>query len=274
MNEHHGAPGGAASDAEEKAHTATAERMYTALWSLSALATMVGVCRHDVDAISELAPGPLTLTERLVSVPYQAWLCAGAHLIAAIVSLVVGYLVVSLAYPRRHLGHEAHVNPAAAIQASAHLLGAAVIATVSWGGCDAGSLLVSGVFCLLGWISLTAVCAGHRAITRYADHEEIAHGNVAAALAAAGLHLGVALVVGHAIQGQFTGWESSLTGFAAALAWVVILYPLRQLVLARLILRMSPAEMDAGVSARRDPWLGAAEGLFYLLAALCLSAGW
>jgi hypothetical protein len=84
----------------------------------------------------------------------------------------------------------------------------------------------------------------------------------------------VALVVGHAIQGQFTGWASSLSGFGRALIWVVALYPLRQVVLARFILRMSPTEMDAAVSTHHDPWLGAAEGSFYLLAALCLSAGW
>jgi uncharacterized membrane protein YjfL (UPF0719 family) len=267
-------PDAGAIQADHPAHAVTAERLFAAIWSLAVLGTIIGVGRHDADALAELTPSTLVLGERLAAIPFQAWIYAGTHLLAGLASLALGYLAVSFAYPRRHLAREAHLNPAAAIQASAHLLGAAVISTVSWGGCDAPSLLISGVFCLLGWISLAAICAAHRSITRYADHEEIAHGNIAAALASAGLHLGVALVVGHAIQGQFTGWRSSLSAFALALAWVIVLYPLRQLVLARLILRMTPAEMDAGVSTRHDPWLGAAEGIFYLLAALCLSAGW
>ncbi len=195
----------------DAAHAVTAERLFAAIWSLSVLGTIIGVGRHDADALADLTPNTLVLGERLAAIPFQAWIYAGTHLLAGLASLALGYLAVSFAYPRRHLAREAHVNPAAAIQASAHLLGAAVISTVSWGGCDAPSLLISSVFCLLGWLSLAAICAGHRVITRYADHEEIAHGNVAAALASAGLHLGVALVVGHAIQGQFTGWASSLT---------------------------------------------------------------
>lgn len=111
-------------------------------------------------------------------------------------------------------------------------------------------------------------------VTPYHDHEEIAAGNTAAALASAGLHLAVAVVVGHAIQGQFLGWRPSLLAFAAALGWALALYPLRQVVLARLILRMSPKQMDHAVSAGRDHALGAAEGVCYLLTALCLAAGW
>jgi uncharacterized membrane protein YjfL (UPF0719 family) len=256
------------------ASVTTAGHLFSAIWSLSLLGTIIGIGRHDADALASFSTDSLPLWDRLSAVPGEAWLAATGHLLAGIASLVMGYLVVSLAYPRRHLAREAHINPAAALQASAHLLGAAVIATVSWGGADGTSLVVSGVFCVLGWISLAAVCAIHRAITRYADHEEIAHGNVASALASAGLHLAVALVVGHAIQGQFNGWASSLAGFGRALVWVVALYPLRQIVLARFILRMSPAEMDAAVSTQHDTWLGAAEGIFYVLSAICLSAGW
>jgi uncharacterized membrane protein YjfL (UPF0719 family) len=252
----------------------TAGRLFTAVWGLALLAIVIGVGRHGADGILALMPDSGSLGERLAAVPTQAWWFTVLHLLAAMASLGVGYLAISFAYPRRHLLSEVHANPAAAIQASAHLLGATAVATASWGGTDAQSLLVSAVFCILGWMALIAICAGHRAVTRYHDHEEIADGNIAAALASAGLHVGVALVVGHAIQGQFTGWSSSLSGFALALAWALLLFPLRQLVLARVILRLTPRDMDAAIATRHDAWLGAAEGLFYLLSALCLSAGW
>ncbi|MBA2480728.1 MAG: DUF350 domain-containing protein [Planctomycetes bacterium] len=253
---------------------AAAYRMFYALAGLALLATVCGVGRHLAESLAALMPGHGTTAVRLAAVPASAWLFAVAHLVAAVASLAVGYLVISLAYPRRFLEREARANPAAAIQASAHLLGAAVIAIVSWGGCDAPSLVVSLVFCVLGWVAVIVIGAAHRLVTRYRDHEEIAAGNTAAALAAAGLHLAVALVVGHAIQGQFAGWGQAFSGFAAALVVVFGLYPLRQVVLARLILRMSPSAMDAAVAGQRDHYLGAAEAACYVLTALCLTAGW
>ena len=86
--------------------------------------------------------------------------------------------------------------------------------------------------------------------------------------------LGMALVVGLAMHGPFVGWQDSLIAFALSLAWALALYPLRQVLLARIILRVTPAELDRTIAQRHDPWLGAAEGLFYVLAALCLAAGW
>ena len=133
---------------------------------------------------------------------------------------------------------------------------------------------MSAVFCLLGWAAIILICAGHRLVTRYRDHEEIAAGNTAAAIAAGGLHLAVAIVVGHAIQGQFLGWSQSLGGFAVALAWVLALYPLRQIVLARAILRSTPQAMDRAIATRRDHFLGAAEATCYVVTALYVSAGW
>jgi uncharacterized membrane protein YjfL (UPF0719 family) len=249
---------------------ASAPLLIRTVWGLALLATVTGVGRHDADAL--LAALPADGGWQII--PATAWLWAALHGAAAIATLACGYLVISLAYPRRHLAREAIDNPAAAIQACAHLLGAAAIAAVSWGGADAASLGISAVFCALGWLALVAICAGHRAVTRYHDHEEVADGNVAAALASAGLHLGVALVVGHAIQGQFTGWRDSVTGFVLTLVWVLALYPLRQMLLARIILRLTPADLDRRIAQHRDVWLGAAEGLFYVLAALCLAAGW
>lgn len=252
----------------------TAHRLLIAIRGMAVLAVVMGVGRHSADGILVLIPETGDLSERLAVVPGTAWIFAALHLAAALASLALGYLLVSLAYPRRHLAREAHDNPAAAVQASAHLLGVTVIASVAWGGIDLASLGVSAAFCAIGWLVLILICAGHRAITRYRDHEEVADGNVAAALASAGLHLALALVVGLAMHGPFVGWQGSLTAFGLSMVWVLALYPLRQLLLARIILRLTPADLDHGIAQRHDPWLGAAEGLFYVLAALCLAAGW
>ncbi len=240
---------------------------------LATFTIVLGVGRHLVDAISVLMPEAGSLSERLQAVPLSAWGFGAVHLACALGSLALGYMVISLAYPGRGLTRMAQGNPAAALQAGAHLLGATVIATVSWGGCDAASLLVSVVFCALGWLALVALSAGHRVITRYRDHEEIAAGNVAAALASAGLHVAVAVVVARAIQGTFSGWHDSLLAFGLALVWALALYPLRQVVLARLLLGISPRELDDRIMLHHDRGMGAVEGLCYLLTALSLAAG-
>lgn len=246
-----------------------ADRLFTALGSLALLTTVLGVGRHSMDALGSAYPD-----QSWSSIPLSAVLVAFLHVILAVASLVLGYLLIAICYPARHLLRLATANPAAAIQICTYLLGAALVAIVSWGGCDAASLGVSAAFWLLGTSALIILDAGHRLVTRYRDHEEILAGNVAAALAAAGLHLAVAVVVSHAIEGQFLGWAVSLRAFAAALIWVLALYPLRQLVLARMILRMSPREMDQAISVGHDHYLGAAEGASYVLTSLCLCSGW
>ena len=253
-----------------------ASRLPQAVVGLAIFTIVLGVGRHLVDAISVLMPVAGSLSERLQAVPMSAWGFAALHLVGALGSLVVGYVVISWAYPGHSLLQMARTvpgNPAAALQAGAHLLAATVIATVSWGGCDAASLLVSAVFCALGWLALIALSAGHRLITRYRDHEEIADGNVAAALASAGLHLAVAVVVARAIQGTFDGWHDSLLAFGLALVWALALYPLRQVVLARLLLGITPRELDDRIMVHHDRGLGAVEGLCYVLTALSLAAG-
>lgn len=254
--------------------SATFERLMRALVGLAIFATVLGVGRHVFDAVSELLPVDGTSGERLATVSMETWAFAGIHVVCALTSLGIGYLLISYAYPFRGLTRLAVTNPAAAIQSGSHLLGAVVIATVSWGGADATSLGISAAFCGLGWLAVITLCAGHRLVTKYHDHEEIVAGNTAAALASAGFHLAVVVVVGHAIEGQFKGWRDSLIAFGFALVWVLALYPLRQLILARVILGISPHAMDTAIMTRRDHALGAAEGLCYVISALSLVPAW
>lgn len=205
------------------------------------------------------------------SAPIAAWAWGAGHLALALASVPVGARLLNRAYPLQGL-EAASGNDAAVLQAVAHRLAAAAIAAAAWGGADPGSLGISAAFWGLGIVAVALIAAGHRLITRYRDHEEIAAGNAAAALASAGLHLAISVVVSRAILGQFTSWSESLTGFAIALAWVLALWPLRQLVLARAILGMPPRAMDAAVAGGRDLGLAAAEALCYVVAALGLTA--
>ena len=252
--------------------TASAERLFVVLCGLALLATTVGVGRHICEVILEHLPDDGSWWSRIETVPWSAWLFALLHYISALASLYIGYVVIAWAYPRRGLAREGRTNPAAAILSGAHLMSAVVITGVSWGGLDASSLLVSAAFCGLGWLAMIAIAFGHRLVTRYRDEEEIAAGNTAAAISAAGLQIAVVIVVSHAIQGQFIGWGASLASFAIALVWTLALYPLRQVVLARFILRLHPRALDAAIAVQRDYRLAAAEALCYLLSALCLSA--
>lgn len=234
------------------------DRLLPAARGLALLAVALAVGQHVAAALGD---------GRAIA----AWSWGAAHLVLALLSVPLGARLLNLAYPLRGL-EDAAGNDAAVLQAVAHRLAAAAIAAAAWGGADAGSLGVSAAFWGLGVAAVALIAAGHRLLTRYRDHEEVAAGNAAAALASAGLHLAISIVVSRAILGQFTSWSESLTGFAIALAWVLALWPLRQLVLARAILGMPPRAMDAAVAGGRDLGIAAAEALCYVVAALGLTA--
>lgn len=217
---------------------------------------------------------PAAGVAELGTVSFGGWMWALIHVVGALGSLVIGHRLLTWAYPLANLTGLGASNPAAAIQLTAHRLAAAAIAGACWGGWDRDATLIAVVFTILAWVALVLICAGHRLVTRFRDHEEIAAGNLAAALASAGLHLAVALVTVRALQGQFLGWWPSVAAFGLALAWVVALYPLRQLIVARLILRMTPHAMDRAVAVQRAVWIGAVEGLGYLLTAMAVVTAW
>jgi uncharacterized membrane protein YjfL (UPF0719 family) len=239
----------------------TLQRLLPAARGLALLAVALAVGQHAAAALA--AAGGL-------DAPALAWAWSVAHLVLALVGVPLGAQLLSRLYPLR--GLESAPNDAAVLQATAHRLAAAAVAAAAWGGADAASLGVSAAFWALGIAAVALIAAGHRLVTRYRDHEEIAAGNAAAALASAGLHLAIAIVVSRAILGQFTSWSESLTGFAIALAWVLALWPLRQLVLARGILGLAPKAMDTAVAGERDLGVAAAEALCYVVAALGLTA--
>lgn len=197
----------------------------------------------------------------------DAWLWAALHVLSAGISSLLGARLLSSCFPGPRLASMPG-NPAAALQETAHILASGSVAASVWGGCDAGSWGVAAVFWCCGLVTILAVTAGHRLVTRYQDHVLIAEGNVAAALSSAGLHVAIAMIVSRAMNGAFLGWESSFIAYGIACLWVLALLPVRQLLLARWILRRSPTLVDEAIAIDRRLDIAGAEALAYLVIAL------
>ena len=114
-----------------------------------------------------------------------------------------------------------------------------------------------------------------RALTLYAEDQEIMGENVAAAVSYAGATLAIALIVGHAVEGDFEGWGVSLRSYAVALASSLVLYPVRQLGVQTLMLRQRFAlrggALDRLVAQERNVGVSAVEAVSYLAVAVLLT---
>lgn len=166
-------------------------------------------------------------------------------------------------------------NPAAGLAAAAHAVATGIITAKALSGHSIQHLGLSLAFFLLCQLSLNLMLVGFRALTAYDDAEEIHGGNLAAALSYAGVTIAVALVVGRAVEGEFTGWEASLRAYAVALAEGLLIYPARQIVVEGLILGHRPTlrggPLDAAIGAGRQAGVGALEGATYFAAAILMT---
>jgi uncharacterized membrane protein YjfL (UPF0719 family) len=166
-------------------------------------------------------------------------------------------------------------NLAAGITSAAHRIAAGVIAGSCLYGADFTSLFVGAVFVAIGAATLVGFQVLHRTLTRYADDEEVVGGNVAAALSNAGLGIALAIIIGHAAEGSFEGWMTSLGRYALALVLAVALYPVRQVLVGKLILGLPISlrgrVLDREIAEKRNAAVGAVEGLTYVATALLVT---
>lgn len=146
-----------------------------------------------------------------------------------------------------------------------------IAATVS-GESLGGTFLTAVVFFVIGQATLLLVTYLFRFLTSYKDSEEVMNGNVAAALSYAGLMIAVAVVVSHAIRGEFVDYQSSLIGYGWSLVVVVALYPIRQFLIQGLLLgcgfKPYGGRLDEEISRDRNFSAGILEAATYLGAAL------
>ena len=202
------------------------------------------------------------------------WVAAFGAVALALL-MVTGLLGISLLI-RSHLSVEIdRKNVAAGVAAGAHYVACGIVTAESFAGHDARSLGVSLIFFLLAQLTLLAFIALFRLLTTYDDPEEIRGENLAAALSHGGLAIAVALIVGRALAGDFVSWGVSLLGYARALAWVIALYPVRQVLVETLFLGAPLAfrggKLDQAIQAKRSVGMGVTEAVSYLATALAVS---
>jgi uncharacterized membrane protein YjfL (UPF0719 family) len=165
-------------------------------------------------------------------------------------------------------------NVAAGVAAGAHFAATGLIVAQCFYGDDVATLGISIVFFAIGQATLHLFVVLFRMLTLYAEDQEIEGENVAAALSYAGAMLAIALIVGHATEGDFTGWSTSLRAYAVALLSVLVLYPVRQLGVQTLLLRkrfsFRGGDLDRLVAQERNVGASAVEAVSYLAAAILL----
>lgn len=124
------------------------------------------------------------------------------------------------------------------------------------------------VFFIMGLVIFFIITYLYRFLTAYNDSKEIANGNVAVALSYSGLMIGIAIVVGNALFGQFNGWSDSILEFLKALIVVVIFYPIRQWLVQGILLgagfSIYGGRLDKEIGEQRNLAAGIIEAATYI----------
>jgi uncharacterized membrane protein YjfL (UPF0719 family) len=163
-------------------------------------------------------------------------------------------------------------NLAAGVVAATHSTGTGIVASHCFSADVLANLPVGAAFFVIAEVALVALSLLFRALTAYADDQEILGENHAAAISYSGVVLALSLIVGHAASGAFLGWIPALRSFASFLLWALLLYPVRQIVVARLLLGHPLSSrgggLDHAVAHERDVVASCVEAAGYLAAAL------
>lgn len=166
-------------------------------------------------------------------------------------------------------------NLAAGLIAAAHAVATGAVAAHCFAADALGNLPVGAIFFAVAETALVALSLLFRALTDYADDQEILGENMAAAISYSGMLLALALVVGHAADGAFVGWLPALRAFATFLLWALLLYPVRQIVVARVLLglpiRWRGGALDRAIAQEHDCVVSSIEAAGYLTAAFLLT---
>lgn len=194
---------------------------------------------------------------------------------AVLLLALVGSLGIRLLLRSRLPAEIERGNLAAGIAAGAHYAATGLIVARCLYGDDVGDLGISVVFFVIAQLTLHLFVILFRSLTAYADDQEIMGENMAAALSYAGAMLAIAVIVGHAAEGDFIGWTQSLRAYGLALLFALVLYPVRQVLVQVLLLRQSFALRGGGldrlVAQQHDVGAGAVEAVSYLAVAFLLT---
>jgi uncharacterized membrane protein YjfL (UPF0719 family) len=187
---------------------------------------------------------------------------------------ITGFVTVRVLLKSRLPAEIARGNVAAGVAAAVHFVASGLVIASCFYGDDVATLGVSILFFLIAQLTLNVFVALFRALTLYADDEEVIGENVAAAVSYAGAVLALAIVVAHAADGDFDGWGTSLRAYGVALASALVLYPVRQLLVQTMMLRqpfsMRGGALDRLVAQERNVGVSAVEALSYVAVAVLL----
>ncbi|MFO0615774.1 MAG: DUF350 domain-containing protein [Polyangiaceae bacterium] len=166
-------------------------------------------------------------------------------------------------------------NVAAGVAGAANYVAIGVLASRAIGGTSAKELGISIAFFALSIVTLTIFVGLFRAITTYDDEEQVRGRNLAAAISYAGVSVSVALITARALEGKFTTWEESLTGYALVAVCALILYPVRQIVVQGLLLWRAPTlrggALDRAIGLERKVGLAVLESFAYVATAITIT---
>jgi uncharacterized membrane protein YjfL (UPF0719 family) len=140
---------------------------------------------------------------------------------------------------------------------------------------EGGGFWILLLFFLLGQLALLGITYAFRWLTSYDDVQEIAAGNVAAALALSGLLIAVGLIVRWAVAGQYIGFFRSLGSFLLALLLALVFYPVRQVIVQWLLLggtmHWHNSLLDSEIAHDKNVAAGLLEATAYVTSALFLT---
>jgi uncharacterized membrane protein YjfL (UPF0719 family) len=199
--------------------------------------------------------------------------CALAFVASGLAGLLLATALWNRALLRGRMQAElGRGNLAAGLVAGAHCAGSGIVAAHCFAADTLASLPVGAIFFVVAETALVCLSFAFRALTDYADDQEIMGENLAASISYGGLVLALSLIVGHAADGAFVGWIPALRSFALFLLWALLLYPVRQLAVARWLLgfplSLRGGALDRAVAQDRTTIVSCVEAVGYLAAAL------
>ncbi len=205
-----------------------------------------------------------------------ALMCASVYALAGLTALALATFVWNhLLLRGRLVAQVRQGNLAAGIAGAAHVLGSGIVAAHCLVGDGLGTLAIALSFFAIAQVSLMALVVLFRFLTHYADDQEIAGENLAAAISYAGMVIALSIIVGHAADGTFLGWGHALRAFGLSLLLCLALYPVRQIVVARLFLGFPltwrGGALDRAIAQDRDVVVSVIEALGSLATAMLVT---
>lgn len=204
-----------------------------------------GIARGGMYLGLVLAMNGSLLTEQLDYLSDLLWFAVDglwAVVVMTLASFVLDKVVLPHVDNRKAVGEG---NRAVAVVEAAGYIGLGVIMLASLAGGGAATLsqdFASGaVFAALGLGALVGVYGlfvlTYKMVRGHKVSDEIAGGNVAIAIEAAGVLLGMSLVLGFSIIGDFQGWAQDILAFVIAALSGVLMVAVGQVVSRRLFVR-------------------------------------